>query len=313
MQVIRYEYLRFCELSCGQTVLCLTSSRDLRQALSMSITQCCIQYPQIRNNKKNASHCFLFLLQLDEDESGEGATGQGPVSNSTGKTANRFDSNARQVPLHFFRPMVEWPLRYGGPPLSVNMEKDFNIPTEEVRLATPGAVEAAKRVSVRPKVSYPNPMAVPATPLEAPSEPMPAAVPISIPLDQSQQQPAAQIPAPVPAQTNPPEQAIVAQQPIQAPVRTIRLCASCLYLSQVCSPKLSGAVEMIMILKMNLLLTLKPFSSMYNICFVFPLVVFLATGSSGGVQKYPAKTVKCPLATDLVLLSGNGNLPSILC
>ena len=94
--------------------------------------------------------------------------------------------------------MVEWPLRYGGPPLAVNLEKEYNMPPDEICLATPSALEAAQRVSVRPKVVYPHPAAVPATPMEAAPEPAGSsvAVPYSIPLSQvpqSQQPPPVQL------------------------------------------------------------------------------------------------------------------------
>ena len=101
--------------------------------------------------------------------------------------------------LHLFRPQVDWPLRYGGPPFAVNLDKEFNIPAKEQRLSTPAAMESAQRVQQRPKAIYPHPTMVPSTPLEAPVEPPASGNPTRIPLNQvpSQPPPLAQAPPPL--------------------------------------------------------------------------------------------------------------------
>lgn len=114
--------------------------------------------------------------------------------------------------------MVEWPLRYGGPPFAVDYDKEFNIPSEEQRMATPAAVEASQRVASRPKVVYSHPMAVPATPSEAPSERMPMGQPRTIPLDQVTGQP-------LPVQSNTAAQPAQMQQAVPGPVRFQIICS----------------------------------------------------------------------------------------
>ena len=155
-------------------------------------------------------------VQLDEEEVSDATAGPAGSTGPAGATSTK-QSAVTQPPLHFFRPMVEWPLRYGGPPLAVNSEKEFSMPSDEVRMATPSAVEAAQRASVRPKVVYQHPAAVPATHTEATPEPTGVSVvaPRSIPLSQvpqSQQPPPAQ-PVPQPQSQLPP--AAVAKPPAQ--------------------------------------------------------------------------------------------------
>lgn len=154
-----------------------------------------------------------LAVQLDEEDTSDATAGDAGSIAAVGVTSAQ-QAPVGQPPLHFFRPMVEWPLRYGGPPLAVNSEKEFNMPLDEARMATPSALEAAQRVSVRPKVAYPHPAAVPASPTEAPAEPALSMVvaPRSIPL--SQLSPSQQ---PPPAQPVPQPQSAPAAQPLPPP------------------------------------------------------------------------------------------------
>lgn len=77
-------------------------------------------------------------------------------------------------------PMTEWPTVYRGPPLAVDREREYGMPTEEER-RTPGYLEVAAAVAAVPAVHYALPAMVPHTPQEAPHEAVTGPPPISIP------------------------------------------------------------------------------------------------------------------------------------
>ena len=158
---------------------------------------------------------------MDEEEGNESGLGQpGSLTSAAGQSA--VGPVAATPTLHFFRPMVDWPMRYGGPPFAINFDAEFNIPTEEQRMNMPSAIEAAQRVSTRPRVVYPHPLGVPATPAEAPAEPAPPEQPRHIPLEPMPSQP--------PLQAGPTVQLAEAQQPQDTQVR--QCCASAFKISE---------------------------------------------------------------------------------
>lgn len=164
--------------------------------------------------KKDPRSCDIAnVLQLDEEEGDD--TQAAPPPQAEGSETLPAQVPVRQLPAKMFRPMVDWPIRYGGPPFALNLEAEFKIPADDERLATPAAVDRALQIARQAAVRYPHPSMIPATPAEAPAEAPMASSPRRIPLEHTPTlQPAAadQMQMPSAAQPAP------AQQPLPGAV-----------------------------------------------------------------------------------------------